>query len=186
MRLGSRLCLAIALPFLLVSTTIEGAPADGVILLEGESYVASHDLGGYSIHIVSCQSASGGYAADGIDQPGEWIELDLTLAGTHGYAARLALQGWPDETSTLHLTLIPQAGGDAPTADFSHTGSGVGCEVPYTWAEGDGLLWAPPGDYRARIELVTGTLSRVDLLELSWDESAMAPRSWGAVKSLYR
>ena len=181
-----RLALCLVLAIAALQITPVAAPAEDVILVEGETYVASHDLGGYSIHVTYCSSASGGYAADGLDIPGEWIELDVTLAEAHAYRARLALQGWPDESSTLRLALTPQAGGDAPSADFAHEGSGIGCEVPYTWAEGDALLQAGAGDYRARITLLAGSLTRVDLLELSWDDSATAPQNWSAVKSLYR
>ncbi|MCB9513115.1 MAG: hypothetical protein H6694_02235 [Candidatus Latescibacteria bacterium] len=119
-----RLALCLVLAIAALQITPVAAPAEDVILVEGETYVASHDLGGYSIHVTYCSSASGGYAADGLDIPGEWIELDVTLAEAHAYRARLALQGWPDESSTLRLTLTPQAGGDAPERGLRARGLG--------------------------------------------------------------
>lgn len=48
--------------------------------LEAEDFIASHNIGGGDVYIRSCSAASGGYAVDGLDREGEWIQLALELS----------------------------------------------------------------------------------------------------------
>ncbi len=157
-----------------------------VITVEGETFVASHNLGGYNIQVGYCDSASGDHVADGLDLAGEWIELAVTLPVSDCYTARLAVQGWPQEVNTLRLSFIPAGGGPASaSADFSFTGIGVGCAIPYLWAAASLPLCVDAGDYRARIEFLSGSLARIDLLELVYESSPTAAASWSELKSHY-
>ncbi len=157
-----------------------------LIRIEGETFVASHNTGGFNIGVAFCGSASGYYVADGIDQPGEWIELALTLPANTIYTARLAVQGWPGEFNILQLEFLPAAGaGSRSSTEFRFTGIGVGCDVPYLWVAGELPLCASAGSYRARISLTSGTLARIDLLELSYENTPTAAHSWSRIKSLY-
>jgi hypothetical protein len=157
-----------------------------VITVEGETFVASHNLGGYSIQVGYCDSASGDHVADGLDLTGEWIELAVALPASDCYTARLAVQGWPQQVNTLRLSFIPAAGG-APraSADFGFTGIGVGCDIPYLWAAGSLPLCVEAGDYRVRIEFLSGSLARIDQLELVYESSPTSAASWGELKSHY-
>lgn len=165
----------------------EQAPIETVTLYaEGETYVASHNLGGYDIHIGYCDSASGHYVADGLDVAGEWIELALTLPESVCCAASLAVQGYSGQLNGLRLSFTPAAGGAvAASADFSFTGIGIGCAYPYNWCADSDLLCLDAGDWRARIAFTSGTLARIDRLRLVWESSAAAAQSWSRVKSLY-
>ncbi len=72
--------------------------------LEAENFIASHNIGGGDVYVRSCSAASGGYAVDGLDREGEWIQLALELpesfcffdsvrsAGSLGRIRRYAIQ----------------------------------------------------------------------------------------------
>ncbi len=76
---GLRTAVAVPLALgLLVLVTIPAAGALSV-LVEAESYTDGYDMGGASIMSVACSGASGGLAVDGLDIPGEWIEVKATI-----------------------------------------------------------------------------------------------------------
>ena len=66
------------------------------IIVEAEDYVSSHNEGGEPITVTSCGGASGGYAVEGYDSTGDWIELRVTLAvaGTYEDILRSAGELW--------------------------------------------------------------------------------------------
>ncbi len=111
---------------LLVAALAAAVPADATIRLEAESLADAHNVGGAPIALVSCGTASNGHAIDGIDMPGEWIELNLLLtgpsclysavrsAGLSGVVRNFRVEITPDPPTTTggtdSLTTIPGTG----------------------------------------------------------------------------
>ncbi len=97
--------------------------ADG-IRVEGEDYPAygSNDLGGYPIGSEYCAGASQYYAADGIDLPGEWIMLEVSIPEQGCYALTLAYQCYYQDTVELAVKILdyPEPGQDT-RAEFTLT-----------------------------------------------------------------
>jgi hypothetical protein len=52
---------------------------EDTIQIEAESYTDSLNLGGEAVHVVVCESASGGLAVQGVDTAGEWISFPLEV-----------------------------------------------------------------------------------------------------------
>jgi hypothetical protein len=95
--------LLLPLSFFLTPTAFSSA-ADGV-LVEGEDFTAygAYNIGGYDIQPEYCAGASGTLAADGLDEPGEWIKLAVTLPLEGCYDAVLAYQA--EYGDTVHLVV---------------------------------------------------------------------------------
>ena len=113
-----RQLLAIGLAVLLSSM----AHAES-ILVEAESFVASHDSGGSSIVIVPCASASGGQAVDGFDHVGDWIEVVVSVSQVGAYADSLRSAGDTGRLSEIGATIF---GGGPGGSDLSSTYDTVG------------------------------------------------------------
>lgn len=64
--------------FSFTALLVSAAFAD-TIILEAEDYVASYNAGGDPIYVTYCSGASGGYAVDGYDTAGDYIELRVVL-----------------------------------------------------------------------------------------------------------
>jgi hypothetical protein len=97
------------------------------IVIEAETMVASYNAGGSSIYITTCSGASGGQAVDGIDTPGDWIEVVIDLAGAGSYADSLRSAGLLDAESDLTSTVIGGGMGGADLVSSYHTsGLGIG------------------------------------------------------------
>jgi hypothetical protein len=65
----------------------------GLVLIEAEGYMGSHDGGGAGITTPSCDGASGQRAVEGIDFDGDWIEVGFTLSATTCFCDSLRGEG---------------------------------------------------------------------------------------------
>jgi hypothetical protein len=103
------------------------ASAAQAIIVEAESYVASYNIGGNPIYIVSCSYASGGLAVDGFDTPGEWIEVAVSIPEIYGYADSLRSAGDTGIQSDLRATIFgaDPYGGDV-ISNYHTVGQGIG------------------------------------------------------------
>ena len=107
---------------LLLSTS--GAQA---IIIEAESFVASHNAGGSTITVVSCSGASGGYAVEGFDTPGDWIEMILNVPEIYGYADSLRSAGEYGFASDIRSTIFGADPNGWDVLSTYHTmGQGIG------------------------------------------------------------
>jgi len=96
-------------------------------VLEAEDFVAFHDEGGVSIYIASCAAASGGFAVEGFDTIGDWIELSLTIPDAGSFADTLRSAGLLTEESEIKATYIGAGPGGADLSSTYHTlGLGIG------------------------------------------------------------
>jgi hypothetical protein len=103
------------------------ARGQGVIAIEGESYFNHRDHGGGMIRISYCSAASGHYIVDGIDSPGDWIDLELSLPFTGCLDDLIGCQGYYNYTSTIQMSVIdPATSEEILTSDFVLTGQGTG------------------------------------------------------------
>lgn len=97
------------------------------IVIEGETFVASQDLGGLPIAWTYCSGASGGKAVDGLDIPGEWIELVLETPDVGSFTDSLRSAGLLDEESDLRSTVVNGGPGGTDLVSSFHTvGLGIG------------------------------------------------------------
>jgi hypothetical protein len=97
-------------------------------IVEAESYVASHNAGGLSIYVTACSGASEGYAVEGYDYPGDWIEVILNMPETGTFADSLRSASTPtgiesDYASTIFAGGI---GGQDLISAFHTVGLGIG------------------------------------------------------------
>jgi hypothetical protein len=97
------------------------------IVIEAESYVSSFDAGGTAIYSTLCSGASGGYAVEGFDFPGDWIEIVLTTPHLGAFADTLRSAGLYGYESDMRITIMggAQGGGDLESY-YSPTGLGIG------------------------------------------------------------
>jgi hypothetical protein len=96
------------------------------IEVEGESFVANMNQGGLPIRASTCFNASGGYVAEGLDIPGDWIELEITLPWTRCYADWIGCQGRLEQSNTVRLTVFePGLPDPLHITDYVFTGEGV-------------------------------------------------------------
>ena len=109
----------------LVCSLCGGALAQG-LMVEAETYGASHDEGGIPIQVVTCSAASGGRAVEGFDYPGDWLEVTLTI-GTGSFTDNIRSAGMFDSTSSQRSTILgaDPAGKDL-VSHFSTYGLGIG------------------------------------------------------------
>ncbi len=97
------------------------------IIIEAESYVASYDAGGVSIYITTCTGASGGYAVEGYDTPGDWIEVVLNMSDAGSFADSLRSAGELYEESDHQSTIFGAGpGGDDVISTYHTYGYGIG------------------------------------------------------------
>jgi hypothetical protein len=78
---------------------------------EFESY-GSYNIGGVDIRVSYCSYASGGLAVDGLDMPGEWFKLKVTLPIGGCFTSRLDYQSAYGETTQLAVRIL----------DYPHVG----------------------------------------------------------------
>jgi len=62
------------------SLTVVQAASSETLRLEAENYIDSYNISGGDVYIRACSAASEGYAVDGLDREGEWIQLALELS----------------------------------------------------------------------------------------------------------
>jgi len=97
------------------------------ITVEAETYTASFNTGGEEIHVTICGAASGGYAVEGFDSPGEWIELSLTVPAPAAYADTLRSANELDYEGDARMTITGGAQGGGDLESYYHTlGLGIG------------------------------------------------------------
>jgi hypothetical protein len=96
------------------------------IILEAEDYVGSFNLGGDYIYITSCSGASGGYAVEGYDYPGDYIELEVDITQAGQYEDILRSGGELFEYSEHFATFRIKGGSTFSFADYSTMGLGIG------------------------------------------------------------
>jgi hypothetical protein len=87
---------------------VTGAWAAEDLRIEGEEYVfyGSYNIGGVEIRPEYCGSASEYYAADGIDVPGEWIKLKVTIPVTGCYELVSAYQAAYQDTVEIDVSIL--------------------------------------------------------------------------------
>ncbi len=96
------------------------------IILEAEDYVGSFNVGGEPIYVTSCSGASGGYAVEGYDYPGDFIELRAEI-GQAGEYDDILRSGGDLYVFSGHLaTYRIQGGSTFGFATFSTYGMGIG------------------------------------------------------------
>jgi hypothetical protein len=118
----TRLILAVVAAALLLV-----ASSGHCIVIEGEDFVASQDLGGIPIAWTYCSGASGGKALDGLDIQGEWIELVLDTPDAGSFTDSLRSAGLLDEESNLRSTVVNGGPGGTDLMSSFHTvGLGIG------------------------------------------------------------
>ena len=97
------------------------------IILEAESYVASHDEGGSAIYVTACGAASGGLAIEGFDFPGDWIEVAFVLDQNKSMASRVRSGGDVGVATDLQSTIFGAGTlGEDLISAFPTQGVGVG------------------------------------------------------------
>ncbi len=97
----------VAVPLTLGLLALATVPAAGAlsVLVEAESYTDGYDMGGASIMSIACTSASGGLAVDGLDIPGEWIEVKATVPDEACYELALGYQAPYAEPVSTRVTV---------------------------------------------------------------------------------
>jgi hypothetical protein len=112
---------------LAIAAVLAATAAPAAILVEAESFVASHNAGGGIIYTVSCSGASGGYAVEGVDTVGDWIEMMVTIPETYGYSDSLHSAGSYGIESDFAMTIFGASPGGGDAASAYHTvGLGIG------------------------------------------------------------
>jgi len=97
------------------------------IILEAESYIASHDEGGSAIYVTACGAASGGLAIEGFDFPGDWIEVALLLGQNKSMANRIRSGGDVGVSTDLQSTVFGAGAlGEDLVAPYPTKGVGIG------------------------------------------------------------
>jgi hypothetical protein len=94
--------------------------------IEAESMIAAHNLGGAAIAVVSCSGASGAHAIQGLDSPGEWIEVRLELPTATAFLDSLRSAGLAGQVRHFAVQFLT---GDDPTGapgDTVTSGPGLG------------------------------------------------------------
>ena len=108
---------------LVVCASANAAP----IILEAESYIASHDEGGAAIHVTACGAASGGLAVEGFDFPGDWIEVVLVLGQNESLTDRIRSGGDIGVVTDLQSTIFgADPMGEDLISAFPTQGVGIG------------------------------------------------------------
>jgi hypothetical protein len=97
--------------------------------VELESYVDSHDSVGVPrtepIAAVGCTYASGGKSVVGMDNPGEYIIVPMTVPGSGTYTASVRYAAWTGDT--LHVRLQVEDCGQSGQDEYLLTeGTGLG------------------------------------------------------------
>lgn len=117
-----RLLAVLAAAFLLPACTYAHQ-----ITVEAETYTASFNTGGEAIYITECPAASGGYAVEGFDSPGEWIEVSLTISVLGAYTDTLRSASELDYEGDTRITIAGGAPDGGDLESYYHTmGVGIG------------------------------------------------------------
>jgi hypothetical protein len=123
---GGFVVVKMLLVFLLMLVVCMSANAQPIIV-EAESYVASHDEGGAAIHVTACGAASGGFAIEGFDFPGDWIEVALVLGDNKSMACRIRSGGDVGVATDLQSTVFGAGTmGEDLVSPYPTQGVGIG------------------------------------------------------------
>lgn len=96
------------------------------LTIEAENFISSHDEGGTQIYVVACSGASGGYAVEGFDYVGDWIELAFSTSGSATYVDSLRSAGLLGAQSDIRATYLGAGpGGTDLTSTFHTVGKGI-------------------------------------------------------------
>lgn len=91
----------------LLLSTVTGT-AGVTVQAEGEAFVDTYDLGGLSFSKSFCSGASEWYAADGLDIPGEWLELEIAVPLTGHYQPLVGYQVDYQDSSAVRVTVMDE------------------------------------------------------------------------------
>ncbi len=91
------------------------------ITIEAETFVSSHNQGGLPIYLVSCSGASGGYAVEGFDHVGDWIQVAFSTSGSATYIDSLRSAGRLNEESDIRVTYLGSGPGGSDLISTFHT-----------------------------------------------------------------
>jgi len=181
------LARAAALLILLAAAAAPAAADWAHVDVECESYTNSLNIAGTAIGGYQCFGASGGWMVEGVDSPGEWIELEVTLPQNRVYTDSLALQAPMGFPGIVRLTVYnPDPHGIDFMTYHEFTGAGFGCGNPILWIPGDSTLPLSADTYTIRIEHVEQAATYLDLIRFAWDDTPARVTTLGRVKALYR
>ncbi len=80
-----------------------------------------------AIYVTACSGASGGYAVEGFDFPGDWVELILETYENESRVDRLRSGGDLGVASQLRSTIFGGGPlGEDLVSDFATMGAGIG------------------------------------------------------------
>jgi len=96
------------------------------IIIEAEDYVASFNVGGDPIYVTACSGASGGFAVEGYDTIGDFIELRVVLPMVGEYDDTLRSAGELYEFSEHIATFRYEGGGTFAHSYYTTMGYGIG------------------------------------------------------------
>ncbi|MEJ2720988.1 MAG: hypothetical protein P8181_07575, partial [bacterium] len=96
------------------------------IVIEGEDFVAYHDVGGVGIASILLSGCSGGHALSGLDQVGEWVEYNVPVSEFGRYTFLMKCRGDFGVPYTLRMVFTPAEEGTEQTVDFAFVGMGYG------------------------------------------------------------
>ena len=90
------------------------------VQVEGEAYVDTYDLGGLPFSKSFCSAASEWYAADGLDIPSEWLELEIAVPLTGHYQPLVGYQVEYQDSSAVRVTVMDEQSPEVNrVSDFS-------------------------------------------------------------------
>ncbi|MFH1841615.1 MAG: hypothetical protein ABIF77_00270 [bacterium] len=125
-RSGRRTGVVIGLLALVSLAGVQSVQAT-VYEVEGETYYAWHNIGGRIIQITTCHAASGGLLAAGLDMPGEWLRVQITLPGSTCYEDLVGFMGYDGDENSVRMTMYgPDSWDVAATSEFTFVGAGTG------------------------------------------------------------
>ena len=85
------------------------------------------DVGGRDIDpYAECSNAGGGFAVEGFDTVGEWIEILFTLPEAGRFELQASFKSESGFYNVLALSVRPAAGGGSQGIEISYYGAGLG------------------------------------------------------------
>ena len=99
--------------------------ADG-LRVEAENLTDFYNYSGTTIGTVSCSAASGRLAIQGVDFPGEWIEIPFTLTSAVAFVDSLRSSGYTNERRQFSVHFISEGNLQSAPGDTATTGLGLG------------------------------------------------------------
>lgn len=117
----------IALAFTITALAVTAVPCQAAGLrVEVEDLTTFYNYSGTTIGTVSCSGASGQFAIQGVDFPGEWIEIPFTLTSTVAFVDSLRSSGYTNERRQFSVHFISEGNLQSAPGDTTTTGLGLG------------------------------------------------------------